>query len=87
MYRLVVESLLGLRIAQGRLRVTPLLRPGWQGYRIGLRHGGSHYGIRVEVGAAGSAPEYRLDGAPLGEGVELVDDGESHELLVRVPPA
>jgi cellobiose phosphorylase len=86
MYRLVVESLLGLRVEKGRLRLAPRLRPGWEGYRIALRHGASHYGIRIEAGAAGAPPEWRLDGATVAEGLPLVDDGARHELLVRFPP-
>jgi cellobiose phosphorylase len=88
MYRLVVESLLGLRVEKGRLRLSPRLRPGWEGYRMVLRHGASHYGIRIEAGEPGATQlEWRLDGAPVAEGLPLVDDGVRHELLVRVPPA
>jgi cellobiose phosphorylase len=88
MYRLVMESLLGLRVEKGRLRLSPRLRPGWEGYRMVLRHGASHYGIRIEAGEPGAAQaEWRLDGAHVAEGLPLVDDGVRHELVVRVPPA
>jgi cellobiose phosphorylase len=88
MYRLVMESLLGLRVETGRLRLSPRLRPGWEGYRMVLRHGASHYGIRIEAGEPGAAQaEWRLDGAHVAEGLPLVDDGVRHELVVRVPPA
>jgi cellobiose phosphorylase len=85
LYRLVVESLLGLHVEQGRLRLAPRLRPDWPGYRISLRHGTSQYGIRVEAGEAGTPAAWTLDGAAVESGFELVDDGNRHELLVRVP--
>jgi cellobiose phosphorylase len=88
MYRLIVESLLGLRVEGGRLRVEPLLRAGWDGYRIVLRHGASQYSIHVETGEAGAATRAVLDGRETEEGgVALVDDGECHELRIRVAPA
>jgi cyclic beta-1,2-glucan synthetase len=87
MYRLIVESLLGLRVEQGHLQIEPRLRPDWPGYRMSLRHGGSHYGIRVEAGEPGSAPAWSLDGNAVEAGLPLVDDGGRHEVLVRVPPA
>jgi cellobiose phosphorylase len=82
MYRLIVESLLGLHVEQGRLLLAPRLREGWTGYCISLRHGGSQYAIRIEPGEAAS---WQLDGASVEPGFALVDDGARHELVVRVP--
>jgi len=87
MYRLIVESLLGLRVEGGRLRVQPLLRPGWESYRILLRHGASQYDVRVDAGEAGTPMEATIDGGAVeADGVALVDDGERHELRLRLPP-
>ena len=87
MYRLVVESLLGLRVEHGRLRIAPLLRLGWGDYRIEYRHGASRYRIRVLAGEAGEAALLSLDGVAMEDGVPLLDDGGEHEVLVRAPPA
>jgi cellobiose phosphorylase len=83
MYRLLTESLLGLNVEEGRLRLAPLLRPGWDGYRMSLRHGGARYEIVVE---AGDARRLSLDGAEVAE-VLLRDDGEVHEVRLQLPPA
>ena len=87
MYRLLVESLLGLRVEHGQLRIAPLLRPGWSEYRISLRHGGSLYRIRVQALEPGEATVASLDGAAIAQGAPLVDDGHEHEMLVRTAPA
>jgi cellobiose phosphorylase len=83
MYRLLTESLLGLRIEHGRLQLEPVLRPGWQAYSLSLRHGAASYEIVVEPG-----PERRLelDGAPV-EDVALRDDGAVHQVRLQMPPA
>jgi cellobiose phosphorylase len=82
MYRLIIESLLGLRIEDGRLWLKPLPKPGWAGFEIDYRFGASLYRIRVECGA-GEGGEW-LDGVRVSEGIALVDDGAEHELRVRV---
>jgi len=84
MYRLIIESLLGLRVEHGRLRLAPRLRPGWSEYRISLRHGGSLYRIHVQAGAAGEVRQSSLDGTPIAEDAPLLDDGGEHELLLRL---
>jgi cyclic beta-1,2-glucan synthetase len=38
MYRLIVESLLGLRLAEDRLHINPCLPAAWPGYRIDYRY-------------------------------------------------
>ena len=84
MYRLVVESLLGLRVADGRLRIVPVLRPDWPSYRISYRHRGTMYRITVSPGDE-DGPVTLLDGVAMEDGVLLVDDGIEHEVLVRAP--
>jgi cellobiose phosphorylase len=87
MYRLLVESLLGLRVEHGRLRLAPVLRPGWDGYRLSLRHGGSVYRVRVQAGEPGESAQCSLDGVAIESDAPLLDDGREHEMLVRIPPA
>jgi cellobiose phosphorylase len=84
MYRLIVESLLGLRIEGETLRVTPVLPPGWSGYELAYRHRETDYRIIVRPGeAAAAAPRILVNGAPIeGEVVVLVDDGGEHRVEI-----
>jgi cellobiose phosphorylase len=87
MYRLLTESLLGLRVENGRLHVKPLLRPGWTGYRIVYRYGASRYRIQVQLAEADMPARLLLDGVATEGGIALVDDGAEHEVLALLPPA
>jgi len=63
MQRFLIESLLGLRVRDGALHLTPHLPEGWQGYRIAYRHGETQYRIevvRAEGGAGGAAAPARI---------------------------
>jgi cellobiose phosphorylase len=84
MYRLIVESLLGLRIEGETLRVTPVLPPDWSGYELAYRHRETDYRIIVRPGeGAGAAPRILVNGAPIeGEVVVLVDDGGEHRVEI-----
>jgi cellobiose phosphorylase len=86
MYRLVTESLLGLRIEDGKLHLAPVLRPGWEGYRLSLRHGAARYDVLVVAGEPDSLRTLTLDGVVV-EDVPLRDDGGVHELRLRLPRA
>lgn len=86
MYRLVVESLLGVQLEIGeggaRLVVRPCVPADWTSYRVDYRFRETPYRIEVVFGARG---EVVLDGRAVdGEGVPLVDDGKTHEVTVRV---
>jgi cellobiose phosphorylase len=48
MYRLIVESLLGLRLETDRLHLAPCLSAHWQGYKIHYRYRETVYHIVVE---------------------------------------
>jgi cellobiose phosphorylase len=87
MYRLLTESLLGLRVENGRLHVKPLLRPGWTGYRIVYRYGASRYRIQVQLAEADMPARLLLDGVATEGGIAPVDDGAEHEVLALLPPA
>ncbi|MFW6084959.1 MAG: GH36-type glycosyl hydrolase domain-containing protein, partial [Gemmatimonadota bacterium] len=92
LYRFAVEAVLGLRREGDRLHVTPALPPGWEGYRAELSHGSARYRIDVArtVVEAGEPADVRIriDGRDIGGGpVALVDDGETHEVDVRVGPS
>jgi len=91
MYRLVVESLLGLRLEAGRLRFAPCMPPGWSKFALRYRYGETNYQIvvsRIELEGEGStdAAGITVDGtAQVDDFVLLADDRQDHRVDVRVP--
>jgi cyclic beta-1,2-glucan synthetase len=90
MYRLVVESLLGLTLEGDRLRFAPCLPPEWNEFSVRYRYRETYYEIVVRrtkgVSDGGSgAARVTLDGA-LQEGAFafLVDDRKEHHVDVHV---
>jgi cellobiose phosphorylase len=86
MYRLVVESLLGLTLQVdddgARLLIRPCLPAEWTGYRVDYRFGETTYGIDI-ASAGDAAPSVTVDGDQhRGGGIALVDDGRAHEVRV-----
>jgi len=85
MYRLLTESLLGLRRTGERMSLAPCLPADWPEYRLRYRHGTSVYVIRVQQCDAGPAL-LRLDGRDQpGFGFPLVDDGAVHHVEAHWP--
>jgi cyclic beta-1,2-glucan synthetase len=89
MQRAGVESILGLRIEGGALRLDPCIPRSWPRFEIVLRHGASRYEIVVEnpQGVQRGVAAAELDGAtitvrPLS--LPLKDDGAVHRLQVRL---
>jgi cellobiose phosphorylase len=82
MYRLIVESLLGVTRAGDTLTLMPRLPAGWDGFRLHYRYHGSRYTIAVRRAAE---PLLRVDGvAQQGNTIALVDDGRTHEVELQV---
>ncbi len=93
MYRLVTESLLGIRREGAQLRLAPCLPVDWPGFGIHYRYGETTYHIAVlrtaaGDGEAGAAPRVRLDGVLRADGtIALADDGREHQVEVELPHA
>src|SRR3546814_10493535 len=63
MYRLVLESLLGLRLEGDTLRLSPCIPAGWPGYRVRYRFRDTVYRIHVRQEAGpGAPPQLLVDG-------------------------
>lgn len=77
MYRLSVESLLGIRREADSLRIDPRLPAHWPGFRCTYRYGGSVYRITGVV-----APEKTFIAG--GTLLRLVDDGAEHAVDILV---
>jgi len=87
MYRLVLESLLGVQLQTtqdgARLHLAPCLPRGWPGFTLDYRYRDTPYHIEVTQGSA--EPGVTLDGvATSGPDLPLVDDGKSHRASVRL---
>jgi cellobiose phosphorylase len=85
MYRLGLESILGLRRRGEHLAVAPCVPASWDGFVVRWRYGRSRYEITVEN------PEHRnrgvaqalMDGVVVDAGaIPLADDGAVHRLRV-----
>jgi cellobiose phosphorylase len=89
MYRLVLESLLGLRLENGMLQLSPCIPSGWPGYRVRYRYRDTVYRIHVrqEVGQ-GTPPRLLVDGVEQpGLAVPLLDDRAQHTVELWLPQA
>jgi len=85
MYRLIVESLLGLRLEVDRLSFTPCLPPGWQSFSLRYRYRETPYAITVRQTGKGAWVRVVLDGVEQDEGsIRLVDDRQPHEAEVEI---
>jgi cellobiose phosphorylase len=90
MYRLIVESLLGLVREHDRLRFAPCIPAHWPQFTLRYTYGSTVYAITVvqslAEGGAESAPvEVNVDGVTQGDGwVRLVDDAIARQVTVAV---
>jgi cyclic beta-1,2-glucan synthetase len=91
MYRLIVESLLGLRLrvddSGASLAICPCLPPEWTSYRVDYRFRETTYRIEIEQGSseAAGAPAIEVDGTlQPGPAIALVDDRTIHSVRVRL---
>ena len=90
MYRLVVESLLGLKLHidndGATLTIAPCLPAEWPSYAVDYRFRETPYRIEIEC-ARGSedAPSLELDGRWMqGNRIPLVDDRKTHNVRLRL---
>jgi cellobiose phosphorylase len=86
LYRLIVESLLGLRLDVDKLHVAPCLPPDWQAFTVHYRYRETEYHIRASRSAVtGGGTTVALDGAPQRDPViPLADDHREHDVEVRI---
>ena len=92
MYRLITESLLGIRLDHNRLSFKPLMPRTWDNFEIHYRHHQTTYSIRVSrpPGPPGARPgsgvtKLTCDGKERpGLDIALEDDGRVHPVEVEV---
>jgi cellobiose phosphorylase len=90
MYRLITESLLGLRREKDHLIVQPLLPAEWQGFVVHYRYYQATYHLRIHKqgkGGGGKGVVTRIvrDGQQQPDGrILLENDGKEHEVDIDV---
>jgi cellobiose phosphorylase len=87
MYRLIVESLLGLRLEVDKLHVAPCLPADWETFKVHYRYRETVYHIDVLQTAKNKGEgSVTVDGVERHERViPLVDDRQEHSVEVRIP--
>jgi cellobiose phosphorylase len=90
MYRLILESLLGLRLAGDQLCIEPCLPADWDGFKLRYRYRETPYQISVTqvpatAGADTGVRRLTLDGVELeGTAITVVDDRQGHLVEIRL---
>ncbi len=89
MYRLIVESLLGLRLEGETLRIEPCLPADWDGFKLSYRYRETRYQIVVTQGSEREGgPRVTVDGIEqAGLAIPLIDDRQQHAVEVRLHTA
>jgi len=86
MYRMILETLLGLNVYHDRLRFNPRLHPDWDRVKIGYRYRSTLYDISyVRTGSGDHVEAVLLGDEVQADGsIALVDDGTSRKVEVRI---
>jgi cellobiose phosphorylase len=90
MYRLIVESLLGLRLEAEKLHLAPCLPADWPGFKIHYRYRETVYRIAVSQAgipdpAQGGTMRMTVDGVErLDNVIPIVDDRQEHAVEVII---
>jgi cellobiose phosphorylase len=86
MYRLIVESLLGLRLEVDKLYIEPCLPADWEMYKVHYRYRETIYHITIfQIQSSDVGPSVTVDGVKTDDkGISLVDDRQVHSIEVRI---
>lgn len=85
MYRLMSESLLGIKRSGTRLLIEPCLPEEWNRFSIRYRYHSAEYHIEVEQVDNHSATGMTVDGIDNPQaGIQLQDDGKTHQVQLRI---
>jgi cellobiose phosphorylase len=86
MYRLLTESLLGIRLEVDKLRFSPCLPADWKSFKVHYRHRETFYHITVRsVGPGLSVKRVVVDGVEQADkAVPLVADRVDHNVEIEL---
>ncbi len=89
MYRLIVESLLGLILEKEKLRIAPCLPADWEIYKVHYRYRETVYHIIIMQEYDGNKEmSVKVDGVECADqAICLVDDHQEHLVEVRIRSA
>ncbi|GLK95836.1 cyclic beta 1-2 glucan synthetase [Achromobacter xylosoxidans] len=87
MYRLILESVLGIRRRGKHLSFHPCLPADWNTFRLHYRHGSTLYSVTVlREKSENEAGYVTLNGVVQKSGeIPLLDDGREHEIKIVLP--
>jgi len=87
MYRIWIEEVLGFRLRDDILTLSPVLPEEWPGFDITYRYRSSVYHIVVEKESSIEATTIAVDGGARAtrDTLQVRDDGGSHRVEVRIP--
>ncbi len=86
MYRLILESLLGLTRTATQLTMAPRMPAEWDHFTLTYRYGAASYVIRVMKSAEAGAPIMTIDGVrQLGMAIDLLDTASIHKVELFMP--
>ncbi len=86
MYRLIIESLLGLRLEKETLHIEPCLHSDWESFKVHYRYRETVYHITViRIIEDNGETGVTINGKPQQESaLPLVDDRKEHSIEVRI---
>jgi cellobiose phosphorylase len=86
MYRLIVESLLGLRLEIDKLFIEPCLPADWETYKMVYRYRETIYNITIlQIQSSDANISITTDGVKnLNKFISLVDDRQEHLVEVKI---
>ncbi|MBN2654938.1 MAG: cyclic beta 1-2 glucan synthetase [Nitrospirae bacterium] len=85
MYRLILESLLGLKLEADKLRFEPCLPEDWDGFKVHYRYRETVYHISVVQTVSSSTDSVTVDGIEQPDkAIPLVDDHKEHVVEVKI---
>jgi cellobiose phosphorylase len=87
MYRLLLETLLGVNLEGDQLRLTPSFPKAWHTFTLHYRYRQTQYHIRITrlPDTPPGSSQLMLDGQPLaGNTLPLLDDQRDHSVELQV---
>ena len=87
LYRVAIETILGVQLRGDTLRLEPGIPPSWPGFELSYRHRSATYRILVDnsAGTGRGVRSVEMDGQRLpNDTVPLSDDGKTHNVRVQL---
>ena len=87
MYRLIIESILGVKLLVDRLYFAPCIPLDWTFFKLHYRYRETVYHITItRTSGVGNAARVSVDGVEQGDAaIQLINDGKEHKAEVSIP--